>query len=230
MDVLGRKLFGKTLFYPGCFLKYKAQNLLENYEQILRKIGVSYTKLHGVEQCCGLPAFNAGYMEDYKRITDANMQLFQDQNVSKIVTACAECYYMFTKNYPLLKVEHVSQVIAKNMNKIDAKALPEGGEEVTYYDPCNLGRKSGIYHEPRAILQKLGYTVKEIRENREKSVCCGAGGVLKENAPKIANKMALILLSKVKTKKLVTSCPHCYLHLKENSKDIEVYELSELIV
>ena len=33
------------------------------------------------------------------------------------------------------------------------------------------------------------------------------------------------------TKKLVTCCPMCYSHLKENAPDgLEVYELSELII
>lgn len=230
MDVLGRKIFGKTLFYPGCLLKYKAKNLLDNYERILNNLGVNYVRLDGVEQCCGLPAFNAGYMDDFKRISDANMQLFEDQNVSKVVTVCSDCHVMFSKNYPSLKVEHVSQVIARYLSKVDVKLLPTENEEITYYDPCSLGRKSGIYHEPRVILQHLGYTVKELKQNREKGVCCGAGGGLKQNSPKIANRMAQIVLSKVKTRKLVTACPSCYLHLKENAKDIEVYELSELMV
>ena len=211
-------------------MKYKAKHLLDNYERILNDLGVSYVKLHGVEQCCGMPAFNAGYMDDYKRISDANMQLFEDQDVSRFVTVCPDCHVMFSQNYPSLKVEHVTQVIARHLNKVDVKLLPTENEEITYYDSCSLGRKSGIYHEPRAILQRLGYTVRELRENREKSVCCGAGGGLKQNSPKIANRMAQILLSKVRTRKLVTACPSCYLHLKENARDVEVYELSELMV
>lgn len=230
MDVLGRKLFGKVLFFPGCTLKYKAKNLLENYEKVLNQIGVSYVKLDGIEQCCGMPALNAGYTEDYRRIVDANTQVFSDQNVSRIVTVCSGCHLTFRNDYSNLKLEHVTQVVAKNLNKLVPKILPTENEEVTYFDPCILGRKLGICHEPRAILQRLGYTVKELDRNRENGWCCGYGGGLKSNSPKTADKIAQQLLARVKTKKLVTSCPNCYLHLKENAKDVEVLELSELMV
>ncbi len=230
MDILGRKLFGKTLFYPGCVLKHSAKNLLENYERILAQLGVSYVKLDGVERCCGLPALNAGYTDDFTAIVDSNTQVFKDQGVSRVITVCPECYFTFFNYYPKLKVEHVTQVIARNLDKVMPKAFAEEPEEITYYDPCYLGRKSGIYHEPREILQRLGYVVKELKDNRENAMCCGAGGGLKENSPKIANKIAQMLLSKVKTKRLVTVCPNCYLHLKKNAVDVQVLELSELML
>lgn len=230
MDVLGRKIFGKTLFFPGCVLKYKAKNLLENYEKILAQLGVSYIKLDGIEQCCGSPAFSAGYVEDYKRIVDANTQVFKDQGVSRIITVCPGCHSAFLDDYPGMKLEHITQVIAKNINKVMPKLLPTENEEVTYFDPCKLGRKLKVCHEPRAILQRLGYVVKEFERNRESGMCCGACGGLKLNSPKTANRIAQQLLAKVKTKKLITSCPNCYLHLKENAKGIEVLDLSELMV
>ncbi len=229
MDVLGRKIFGKTLFYPGCVLKYKAKNILDNYEKILANLHVNYVKLDGIEQCCGLPVFSAGYAEDFKRVVDANMQVFNDQNISRIITVCSGCHTVFSEHYPRMKVEHVTLVIGREMNKLMPKKLPAELEEVTYFEPCKLGRKLNVHHEPRAILQHMGYTVKELG-TKDKVMCCGAGGGLKMNSPKIANRIAQQLLAKVKTPKLVTACPNCYLHLKENATDVEVVELSELIV
>ncbi len=227
MDVLGRKIFGKTLFYPGCVLKYKAKNILENYEKILAHLHVSYVKLDGVEQCCGLPVLGAGYNEDFKRVVDANMQVFKDQNISRIITVCSGCSVVFSEHYPKMKVEHVTQVVGRELGKLMPKRLPTEFEEVTYFEPCKLGKLS-VHHEPRAILQHLGYAVREIGG---KAVCCGAGGGLKANSPRIANRIAQQLLAKVKTPKLVTACPSCYLHLKENAPaGVEVVELSELML
>lgn len=230
MDVLGRKIFGKTLFFSGCILKYRARSLLENYERILAQLGVSYVRLDGIEQCCGLPASSAGYAEDFQRIVDANTQVFQDQNISRIITVCSGCHLAFQDSYPKFRLEHVTQVIERNLGKVMPKLLPTEHEEVTYFDPCKLGRKLKIFHEPRAILQHLGYQLVELKHNREDGMCCGAGGGLKSNSPRVANRIAQQLLSKVKTKKLVTACPNCYLHLKENAANVEVLDLSEVIL
>lgn len=230
MDILGRKLFGKTLLYPGCILKHTAKNLLENYEKILSQIGVSYVKLDGVERCCGLPALGAGYADDFTAIVDSNMQVFKDQGISRVITVCPGCHVTFSNHYQGLKVEHVTQVIAKNLGKVAPKTFEGDPEEITYHDPCNLGRKSGIYNEPRAILHHLGYTVKELSENRENAMCCGACGGLCDNSPKIADKIAKMVLSKVKTRKLVTACPKCYLHFKKNAANVQVMDISELML
>ncbi|MFH0752784.1 MAG: (Fe-S)-binding protein [archaeon] len=227
MDVLGKKIFGKTLFYPGCILKYKAKKILQNYEEILGNLRVNYVRLHGIEQCCGSPVLSAGYTEDFKRVVDANMQVFKDQNISRIITVCSGCHVTFLEHYPNLKIEHVTQVIGGELNKLLPKRLPTELEEVTYFEPCKLGSKLNIHHEPRAILQRLGYAVKELDG---KASCCGAGGGLKMNSPNISNRIAQQLLAKVKTPKLVTACPNCYLHLKENATDVEVLELSELML
>ena len=42
--------------------------------------------------------------------------------------------------------------------------------------------------------------------------------------------MAQSILKDVKTKKLITTCPNCYIHLKENSEDIEILELNEVLI
>jgi Fe-S oxidoreductase len=76
----------------------------------------------------------------------------------------------------------------------------------------------------------LGFKVIELEKNKKDSFCCGAGGGLKGNRPELANNIAKNILDNVKTKKLITTCPMCYAHFKENSKDIQVLELSEVLV
>jgi Fe-S oxidoreductase len=47
---------------------------------------------------------------------------------------------------------------------------------VTYHDPCNLARSSGITEEPRFLLRRACTDVREMTPNREESFCCSGGG------------------------------------------------------
>lgn len=217
--------FDNTLYYPGCLTRYAAPELMEKYEQILNKLGINFITLPEQEFCCGSPVIHAGYKPDFDMLVKKNKELFKKYSINKIITNCPACYFIFTKYYSPITVEHITQTIWINKNKLKIKKY----DEISYHDPCHLGRHSNIYDEPRKILEKLGFTVVELEDNKQRSLCCGAGAGLKANNPDLANKIAKKRLLQCKTKKLVTPCPLCYKHLKENAKEIEVFELSEVI-
>jgi len=214
----------KTLYFPGCWSKYKLKDIASNYSKILSKLGINF-EIANEEACCGVPLLNAGYKKDFYDIKNKNLDILRSKKIEKIITNCPSCYRVFSKLYGV-KAEHITQTLVKYLKKLPIK-YEEG---ITYFDPCNLGRKSGIYEEPRLILESLGFEVKELEKNRAKALCCGAGGGVKENLPALANKIAQNVLSQCKTKKLVTCCPLCYLHLKENARNIEVLELSQVLI
>jgi Fe-S oxidoreductase len=129
-----------------------------------------------------------------------------------------------------LNVEHITQTVLKNLHRFDKNKF--AGEKITYHDPCHLGRYSDIYDEPRKILEYLGYEVIELKDNKEKSLCCGGGGGLRGHDLATAKKIAKLRLKEVKTKRIISPCPMCYAHLKESAKDtdIEVIEFSEVLI
>lgn len=214
-----------TLYYPGCLTKMALPEIQENYKKILNNLKISYIMISDEELCCGSPVHKAGYNEDFSDLIEKNKAIFKKYGVKKIITNCPGCFNTFRDMYGI-EVEHMTQVIWKNIRKLNLKSFE--GEKITYHDPCHLGRYSGIYEEPRLILKELGFDLKEFKQNRENALCCGAGGGLKTNAPKLANKIAKIRLKDVKNK-VITCCPLCYLNLKENS-DQQVLELSEVLV
>lgn len=219
------KLFARNvLYYPGCLTHFAAKDLEENYKKILSKIGIDFIMIPEFV-CCGSPALNAGYKEDFEVLVKKNKELFKKYGVKKIITNCPGCYHIF-KTYYDINVEHITVTISKNLKKITTKK--EG--KISYHDPCHLGRKSNIYDEPRNILRHIGFEVVELEDNRENALCCGGGAGLKTNYPELASSIAKKRLSQAKTKKIITTCQLCYKHLKENAKDIEVYELSEVLV
>ena len=70
-----------------------------------------------------------------------------------------------------------------------------------------------------------------MENNRESSLCCGAGGGVKSAYPEIANQMAELRINQAKQtgcSTLVTPCPFCKLNLE--NEDMEVLDLTEFLV
>lgn len=216
---------GNTLYYPGCLTKFVLKDIEGNYKKILKEIGIEFIMIPEQEFCCGSPVINAGYEEEYKKLVEKNREVLKKYGVGKIITNCPACYKILKENYPEIKVEHATQTIWDNIKKLKLKSF---NEKITYHDPCHLGRHSGIYEEPRNILKELKFEVVELKNNRENSMCCGGGAGLRTNKPEISEKIAKMLTEEVKTEKIITTCPLCYMQLKENT-DKEVLELSQVI-
>lgn len=234
MGILNFLFKGNTLYYPGCLIKFAAKDLEKNYKKILEKIGIDFITLKEEELCCGIPVFNSGNKKEAIKLAKKNLKLFKERGIKKIITPCPSCYHMFDKLYPKLipewniKAEHTTQTIAKAIKK--GKIKPKSLEvDITYHDPCHLGRYSNVYEEPREIIKKTG-NLKEMKLTKKNSFCCGAGSGVKSNYNELANsisKQRIKMAKETKAKILCTACPMCYLNLKENSKDLEVKEISQ---
>ncbi len=229
-----RKVLSRnTLYYPGCVLKHAAPELDQNYREILKKLKIDHIVIEEFV-CCGSPVLASGYKEDFENLKKKNIELLDRYGISKIITPCPGCARMFIQDYKLgdegIEVIHMTQLLAKKLEKINDLFKKGKAAKVTYHDPCHLGRHLGVYDDPRKVIIAAGYGLEEFERSRNKAVCCGAGAGMKANFPEIANKIAKEKFSNVKTKLITTSCALCYLHLKENApKEFEVKELSELI-
>lgn len=215
---------GNTLYYPGCMSRFAAPEYVENYRKILQKMEVDFIEIPEFN-CCGSPVVNAGFEEDFIGLIKKNLDIFKKYGVKRIITNCPSCCKVFRKDYEI-RTFHITEVIAENLDKLE-KIYDD--EPVCYHDPCHLGRGLGIYEAPRRILEVVGFEITEMDNTKERSLCCGAGGGLKANNPKLSDEIGKKRMSQCKTKKLVTSCAMCVRHLKENSKGVEVLELSEVL-
>lgn len=220
------KLAGSnTLYYPGCVTHYVLSDIRERYETLLHRAGVEFIVLPGETLCCGSPVKRAGYAADFEDLKAKNLAIFARFSVRKIITNCPGCYLTLKCDYGL-ETYHVSQILAARQPAAQGK-LP--APPVTYHDPCHLGRWSGIYDQPRQLLVGAGWAVTELPDNREYSLCCGAGGGLKSNFPDLADAIARQRLAQVENGRLCTACPLCYAHFKENANGVKVLELSEAL-
>jgi len=225
-------LRANTLYYPGCLTKGVLTAEFENYKEIFNLLGIDFMLLSEKEVCCGLPVLNAGYRKDVRKLAMKNFKLFKEMSVSKIITNCPSCYYTFKEVYPTLvrewdiEVEHATVTI---LNALKSKGIRFRGEDseripIVYHDPCHLGRYSGIYEEPREAIELLGGKIIEYSKNREEAFCCGGGGGVRANFPKLAKDIAILKgrFASEKAKNIISPCGLCYSNIKSaTDKSIE---------
>jgi Fe-S oxidoreductase len=103
-------------------------------------------------------------------------------------------------------------------------------KHVAYHDPCELGRGSGIYDEPRELLSKVADRVTVEKENNEAFCCGGSLGLIPmptAERDRITTD-CLVNLLKDKPELLVTACPLCKKTFAKHSK-VEVRDIAEMV-
>jgi len=232
MKILGLLNKEKVLYYPGCLMKESLQEEFKNYKEIFNRLGINFILLSDVEICCGLPALNAGYKKDARKLAKRNYDIFKKNKITKIITNCPSCYYMFKQIYPTMihdwniEVEHATISILKALNKkkIKYNGSEKDREIIAYNDSCHLGRYCKIYEEPREVLKLLGGKVVEFKLNRENAICCGAGGGVKRNFPELAKAIANKKVKSIpkNANRIISASGLCHTNIKSvTNKSVE---------
>jgi len=218
----------ELIYFPGCTAELREKEIISATTTVLQKAGVNAHVLKGL--CCGWPALQMGDAEGFLRLAKKTERALEACKGKILLVGCPSCYEYLTKIYPekslalKTKVVHTSTFFLNLLKdrKIPVKAFRE---RVAYHDPCALGRKMGIYDEPREVLYSLGFEVVEPEKTREFATCCGGGGLV-EKSLKVAQKRKEELLS-TGAELFVTACPTCKMIF--NKTKLEVQDLSELL-
>ncbi|MHA1311042.1 MAG: (Fe-S)-binding protein [Candidatus Helarchaeota archaeon] len=233
------------VLFMGCTEPYRNPDILQKMVKVLDFLGINYTILGDDEWCCGSVALRTGNKKFATELATHNYNAIKKAKGKKIITHCAGCYRTLKKDYPEilpefdLEVFHITEIIQKFIddNKFQIKDKIE--MNVTYHDPCHLGRHMKIYDQPRNIINYLGANLIEMKRIKENSWCCGAGGGVKSGFPELANKIARSRIEEALetgTDALITACPFCINNLREASnnektdKNIKVLDILDLIV
>ena len=200
--------------------------------QIFEKAGVNYTFLdEDGSVCCGRPLKLAGMKEAALKLVADNTSKIKSTNAKILVTSCPICYKVFKNDYKLdgMQVMHHSMFI-DNLVTDKKLTLNPLGLKTVYHDPCELGRGSGIYEQPRHVLKQIS-EVAEVAEERANALCCGGSiGELKMSAAQrnVIRDNALNILCEPDPDILVTACPLCKKTFNTGS-DTPVMDIAELV-
>jgi len=229
----------KVVYFTGCVASYfpMTKRIPQAFVQILQKAGVDFTLLGGEEWCCGFPLIAAGMKEKADAAMQHNLQKMREKGAETIICACPSCYHTWkeeSKNE--IKIFHSTQFIKKLIE--DGKiSFNEKRVKVTYHDPCDLGRASGVYEPPREILKAIpGVELIEMSENREECKCCGGGGNLEMVRPELSAAMAQAKIEEIKAtgaEMVITSCQQCVRTIFSNARKkkipINVMDIIEFV-
>lgn len=213
------------LYFRGCTAREKQTGISQATERLLKGAGVDYRTLDN-EKCCGSVLLRTGFLKEAEEQIRRNTDVLKGE---KIITSCAGCYKTLRDDYEGLDVIHISQLLDKLIKEGKIK-ISKKDFDVTYHDSCHLGRHGGVFDEPREVIKSVANLI-EMENNRESSLCCGAGGGVKSAYPEIANQMAELRINQAKQtgcSTLVTPCPFCKLNLEND--DMEVLDLTEFLV
>jgi len=233
----------KTLYWVGCLTAYRLPHVAKATVSVLRKMGAEPILLGVDEGCCGGFLLSTGQIREAQKNAKKVVEIVEDKKTEVLVTECAGCYSTFTKGLkelgmsPNFQVMHMSQFV-ENLVKLREIGFKELNVKVTYYDPCRLGRISGVYDSPRNVLKATpGLKLVEMEYSRSEARCCGAGGgvfsIFKRLARDIGRDVIVNDVLPTGVEALVTACPICQLNfsyaVKWERMPLKVYDLMEIV-
>ncbi|HSJ56782.1 MAG TPA: (Fe-S)-binding protein [Anaerolineae bacterium] len=196
---------GTTPLYLGCAYQSKPQEVA-TIVSVLEKVGLD--PLVSDEVCCSYIVGAVGFEDEFEQAQNRFRQVYGSHLDQEILTVCPTCTATLHDEYGL-QVKHALVAVAERLEEMDLKPL---GLQVTYHDPCHLGRMLGVVEEPRRILRALGIDVVEMEHHGTFSTCCGGGGGLLDVDRNLAvevSKNRVRDAVEVGARVIVTACPTC---------------------
>jgi Fe-S oxidoreductase len=209
------------LYWVGCAASYdpRAQITARSLVKVLQKAGVNFAVLGERENCTGDAARRAGKEDTYVELAMGNVETLNEVNPRRIVVTCPHCLHNLGKEYHQFggqyEVIHHTELIEEliGQGRLPASAHPKQMANVTFHDPCYLGRHNDIVDAPRAALAATGATLVEMPRSGRNSFCCGAGGAQfwkeEEHGSESVSAVRYAEATATGAETLAVGCPFC---------------------
>ena len=244
LKVLDGKNGADTLYFVDSITSYddRIQSIGRATASILGDIGDNFGILGAAEKDSGHEVRRFGEEMLFQALRDHNTDAIKASGVERIVTSDPHAYNALKHDYKdVPPVEHISQVIAREVKAGNIQFRPVESEKLvyTYHDPCYLGRHNQVYDDPRSVLDAIpGLKRVEMKRSRDRSFCCGGGGLMLFYEPKEEQRMGVLrvrMAAEAGANVIVTACPFCMVNIEDAIKvaglegKMSVTDLTELV-
>jgi Fe-S oxidoreductase len=244
VKTLGKANGVGTLYFVDSITSYddRMQSIGRATAKILNHVGENFGILGAAERDSGHEVRRFGEETLFMALRDHNVDAIKASGVRRIVTADPHAYNALKHDYKdVPPVEHISQVIAREVKagKIKFNPVESKDSVYTYHDPCYLGRHNQIYDDPRDVLDAIpGLRRVEMTRSRDRSFCCGGGGLMLFYEPKEDQRMGVKrvqMAAEAGANVIVTACPFCMANIEDAIKvagfegKMEAIDLAELV-
>ncbi|SOJ53014.1 Lactate utilization protein A [Mycobacterium simulans] len=222
------------LFWVGCAGAYddKAKKTTKAVAELLAVAGVKYLVLGTGETCNGDSARRSGNEFLFQQLAQQAVEtldgLFEGVETvdRKIVVTCPHCFNTIGKEYRQLGANYTVLHHTQLLNRLvrDQKLVPvtSVSQDITYHDPCYLGRHNKVYEAPRELIGAAGANLTEMPRHAERSFCCGAGGArmwMEEHIGKRINHERVDEALATNAAAIATGCPFCRVMVTDGVND-----------
>jgi Fe-S oxidoreductase len=233
----------ETIYFVDSITSYDArmQAIARATADILTTIGEDFAILGAAEKDSGHEVRRFGEETLFQALRAENTEAIRVSGAKRIVTADPHAYNALKHDYRgLPPVEHISEVMARAVREFRLQFAPASDDKVyAYHDPCYLGRHNQVYDAPRAVLDAIpGLRRVEMRRARDRSFCCGGGGLALFYEPKEDERIGVKrvqMAADVGANVIVTACPFCLVNIEDAIKvagyegKISAIDLAELV-
>jgi Fe-S oxidoreductase len=216
-----------TLYFVDSITSYddRMQSIGRATARILDAAGVNFGILGAAEKDSGHEARRFGEELLFMALRDHNVEAITASGVQRIVTADPHAFNALKHDYKgVPPVEHISQVICREVKSGNLKLnqVENAGDVYAYHDPCYLGRHNQVYDDPRDVLDAIpGLNRVEMSRCRDRSFCCGGGGLMLFYEPKEDQRMGVKrvqMAADAGANVIVTACPFCMVNIEDAIK------------
>ncbi len=234
-------------YFVGCVSSFSPRvfKIPRAIIQILMAADVDFGLLGDEEWCCGFPLLSSGFSTEFLEFAEHNIEAINKTGAKYLITSCPSCYHMWHHTYnkikPKIKMDfevlHIVQYFNILIKEKKLKLNPIH-KKVTYHDPCDLGRNSNVYEEPRDIIKAIpGLDFVELKNSKDYATCCGGGGNVESIDVALSESISKIKAQEIidsDAEIIVTACQQCIRtimnSLKKQKSKIKVMDIAELLM
>lgn len=206
----------KAMFLPGCSLSSYDKNIVSKSYEYLKQY---YKDISITFNCCGKPTLAMGDINRFEKYYSKLDEMIEKNNIEEIIVACPNCYNTIGKHSKNIKITSIYEVISEN-------GIPRDLEnhyksiDIAVHDSCSVRRQSNIHDSIRNILNSLGVNIIEFKNNRENTVCCGAGGMVGVTNRSLALEQMKNRGNETSCNNIVCYCESCCESLLNSNKNV----------